>query len=317
MKMRNLIGLVISITLTTPMTFARNEQLPSMYTATSVSGAITTTTMAGPTIKSIGEAAEKNSNKGKGLANAAMGVAAIGVAATCWAGVAASQCTMWVLGLAASTMIRGFMGGASGTSKGTVAAVSTIEDPYNLANGSTTTTIPTKPSYTDEPDWKNAMAAIDKLKKAGWQVDLTNGNVIDPKGKKFNTAMLNSPSALQSAGISAASIKAFENGMAKAGAIAAEKAKSADATSDMFEDSPGGGGAKPSSSSDGGLIPYGGLDGGSEAGQKLGVDRDPAQVAGMSKDFNGNPIGVSQDSLFKMIDRRYELHNKNGSFLSP
>ncbi|MGZ5278387.1 MAG: hypothetical protein ACXWC9_00485 [Pseudobdellovibrionaceae bacterium] len=315
MKTRTLITLAVSVTLMTPMTFARNEQLPSMYTATTGS-AITTTTMNGPTIKSLGEAAEKNSNKGKGMANAAMAVAAAGVVATCMAGVAASQCKMWVMGLAASVMIRGFMGGASNKSAGTVAAVSTFDDPYNLGSGATTTTIPGKPSYTDEPDWKNAMATIDKLKKDGWQVDLTNGNITDPNGKKFNTAMLNSPSALQAAGISASSMKAYESAMAKGAALAAEKLKSADATSDMFGDTPGGGGAKPTSSSDGGLTPYGGL-GGSESGQKLGVDRDPAQVAGMSKDFNGNPIGVSQDSLFKMIDRRYELHNKNGSFLSP
>jgi len=314
MKMRNLIGLVITVTLTTPMTFARNEQLPSMYTATSVTGAITTTTLAGPTIKSLGEAAEKNSNKGKGMATAAMAVAAAGAALTCSSVVAADQCTMWLLGLAASVAIRGFMGGASGKSTGTVAAVSTADDPYNLSKPSTSTTVPAPPSYTEEPEWKNAMAAIDKAKKAGYDVNLQTGIITDPKGKKFSTSLLNSPSALQAAGISASSMKAYDNAMTKAAALAAEKTKSADATSDMFEDSSGGGGAKPASSSDGGLTPYGSLGGGSEDGQKLGVDRDPAQVEGLSVNHNGTPVGVQEDQLFKMIKRRYNFEQKNGSF---
>jgi hypothetical protein len=321
MKMKNLCTIGIAISLATPMAFAREEQLPTMYTATTSNTAVTTTTINTPTIQSLGQMAENNSNKGKSLASAGMTVAAAGVMATCFtpAGMTGT-CKTFVLALAATTAVRMLMGNASGTSSSTAAAVTTAaDDPYHLAsgNGTTTTTVPTTPNYTNDPDWKNAIATIDKLKKDGWKVDLNKGTVTSPDGKKYSTSALNSADSMQAAGLGSSAIKAFENAMAKVPALAAEKMKAADSAASMFDDNVGGGGAKPAAASDGGLTPYGSLAAGTASGQKLGIDRDPAQVAGMSKDFNGNPIGVPQDSVFKMIDRRYELHQKNGSFLSP
>ncbi len=327
MKIKNLCTIGIAISLATPMALARDEQLPTMYTATTTSAGastVTTTTINSPTIQSLGQQAENNSNKGKSLAGAGMAISAAGVAATCFtpAGMTGT-CKMFVLALAATTAVRMLMGNASGTSSSTAAAVTTAaDDPYNLANGNggattTSTTVPTTPNYTNDPDWKNAIATIDKLQKNGWNVDVNKGTVTSPDGKKYSTSALNSADSLQAAGMSSANIKSFEDAMSKVPALAAEKMKAADSAASMFDDSAGGGGAKPAAASDGGLTPYGSLPAGAAAGQKLGIDRDPAQVAGMSKDFNGNPIGVPQDSVFKMIDRRYELHQKNGSFLSP
>jgi len=37
------------------------------------------------------------------------------------------------------------------------------------------------------------------------------------------------------------------------------------------------------------------------------IDRDPAKVAGLTKNFNGNPIGVSEENIFTLINRRYEV----------
>lgn len=313
MKAKKLIMILMAIALTSPMALARNEQLPNMYTATTAA-AVTTTTINSPTIQSLGQAAEKNSNKGSALASAGMAVAAVGVAVTCIP-PQKPGCKMFVVALAATTIVKMMMSKSSAKSAETAPAVTTVDDPYGLASGTTTTTVPTTPSYTNDPDWKNAIATMDKLKKDGWKIDLNKGTVTDPSGKKFATSSINSADSMKAAGFSASDMKAFDNAMAKVPALAAEKMKAADGTS-MFDDGPGGGGSKPSASSDGGMTPYGSLDGGTQDGPKLGVDRDPAQVAGMSKDFNGNPIGVSQDSLFKMIDRRYELHQKNGSFLS-
>lgn len=42
---------------------------------------------------------------------------------------------------------------------------------------------------------------------------------------------------------------------------------------------------------------------------------ESANVAGLSKSFNGNPIGVSADDIFKMMNRRYLLKDKQESFL--
>lgn len=52
-------------------------------------------------------------------------------------------------------------------------------------------------------------------------------------------------------------------------------------------------------------------------GAGINSSRDPAtEVAGLTKNYNGELIGVSADSLFSIIDRRYKLHNEKGSFLS-
>jgi hypothetical protein len=41
-----------------------------------------------------------------------------------------------------------------------------------------------------------------------------------------------------------------------------------------------------------------------------------AKVAGLSTNYNGEPIGVSSDSIFEMIKRRYEMKDKENSFIN-
>lgn len=47
------------------------------------------------------------------------------------------------------------------------------------------------------------------------------------------------------------------------------------------------------------------------------VARKPAQVSGLTKNFNGDPIGVSGDSIFGMMSRRYKLKSNQKSFFGP
>jgi hypothetical protein len=74
----------------------------------------------------------------------------------------------------------------------------------------------------------------------------------------------------------------------------------------------GGGGSGGRGGSGAGTpdIAYGGA-----RAPKLGINRDPAQVAGMQKDFNGEPIGVAGDSIFRMMTRRYKVKESQSSFL--
>lgn len=46
--------------------------------------------------------------------------------------------------------------------------------------------------------------------------------------------------------------------------------------------------------------------------------REPAsaKIAGLSKNFNGDLIGVSADNIFTMVTRRYELKTKENSFIN-
>ncbi len=44
------------------------------------------------------------------------------------------------------------------------------------------------------------------------------------------------------------------------------------------------------------------------------VKRDPAALAGLTKDFHGNPIGIASDNLFDMMTRRYKAFQQRNSF---
>lgn len=46
-------------------------------------------------------------------------------------------------------------------------------------------------------------------------------------------------------------------------------------------------------------------------------ERTPSNVAGLSKNFNGEQIGVAEDNIFAMMNRRYQTKDKQNSFLDP
>ena len=74
----------------------------------------------------------------------------------------------------------------------------------------------------------------------------------------------------------------------------------------------GGGGAS--------VVPEGGYgteaEGGSVA-SRLAKLRNPANSKGLTKNFNGDPIGVASDSIFEMMSRRYNLKNTQKTFFGP
>lgn len=296
------------------LVLARDQADPTMYTATT-SNSTTSTTKPGDTIQSVALQAAGNSNKGRNLANAAIGVTTAGVIATCWAS-ANSACKYFVAGLAASMGVRMFMSGASDTSYQTAKGVTTTDDPYNP--GTTSNTTPSaKPdtSYTQEPEWKNAQQVIKKLTNNGWKVDVPTGNITTPSGKTYNASVSNSADSMKASGASDSTIKSYQSAMAKIPLIAAEKAKSLDGGAGSLADESVGSGAVPATSAVGVGEGQNAIGSQLYAKNNSGIGRDPAQVAGMAKDFNGSKIGVAADSLFEMIDRRYNLHQKAGSFL--
>jgi hypothetical protein len=319
MKKRGLVSLILLIALFASEVQARSEQLPVGATAVDTPASVVppSTTAPGQTIQTLANQAQHNTNHGQAMANAAIAVTTVGTLATCWNPSAEYLCKYFVGGLVASIAVRMFMGNASSTSAGTGAAVTTPEDPYNLGgdpSNSPPNTAPAVPDYTREPDYQKAQQVVKNLQDKGWKIDVPHGAITTPDGKSFTTGLVSSADSMRAAGGSPADIAAYQSAMAKIPALAEEKTKAADASGDMFGDSPAGGGGKSAASADGGVGAFGSL--ALKTGPRLGVNRDPAQVVGMKKNFNGDPIGVAQDSLFYMIDRRYELHQKNGSFLS-
>nr|BFD61184.1 hypothetical protein CKG001_32910 [Bdellovibrio sp. CKG001] len=56
--------------------------------------------------------------------------------------------------------------------------------------------------------------------------------------------------------------------------------------------------------------------GGSGLGGSGAFNRDPANLAGMQKNYNGEPIGVAADSIFLMMTRRYKVKESQESFFT-
>ena len=275
-----------------------------------MANAVATPAPATETIQTTGKKSSGNNNAGKMLGQAAMGITAAGVAVTCVI-AANSKCKWFIAGLAASVLVTKLMGKAKKESDATVAAVTTgaAQNADGTYNAST--------DYNTTPEWQAAQNAMNSLRAQGYSIDENTGVVTDPSGKKFSADTFSSNASMSAAGMNASDIQMINSEKAKLMAAIDAKVKAADGT-DMYGEDLGGGGAGKSASAgsaDGGLAGVNANFAGS-ANVGLGIDRDPAQVAGMTKNLGGEPIGVSGDSLFKMIDRRYDLHNKQGSFLT-
>lgn len=268
------------------------------------------------TIQTAGDKSAKKNNTGKLMGMAAIGVTTIGVATTCFTKPPSPKCPYFVAGLAASVVVTKMMSKSKKKSEETVAAVSTGA----VDGGASQAGYNSDYDYMQTPEWKAAQDNIARLESQGFKFDQERGIVTDPTGKTFSAQTFSSPESMKAAGFSGSQIQGFMAEKAKTEqAINAKVAAAADGT-DMFGGEIGGSGGSggtisSASSADGA---YGTGVGGAGLNGKnsgLGIDRDPAQVAGMSKNLGNDRIGVSGDSLFDMIDRRYELHNKNGSFL--
>lgn len=296
---------------------------PQQSTATNTSAAggyapIVTDTSG---IQSAGKSSSGNNKVGMILGIGATAYAGYNAVACCASENTACalglSCPMWIAGVVAAVAVTGYMTAAKNKSDSTVAAVTDPTAGASTGAGSTAnngnglSTV----AYDQDPAWQNAQKSIGQLKAAGWNVNPSNGTATNTKtGQTISASDLSSPASMAAAGYSASDIKGFQNIMDQANAAGKKLAASrgADASGSLFDGVAGGG--KSGSTVGSSLL------NGSElkavARQNLGVNRDPAQVAGMSKSYNGEQIGVAQDSLFNMIDRRYQLHDKNGNFLS-
>jgi len=170
-----------------------------------------------------------------------------------------------------------------------------------------------------DPEFKGAndMASRVAAGKGGFTYDPKTNSVTTPKGTTIKGSDLASESSLAAAGVPKAAIDMFSSSQAELLAKAAKKVSKLALNTNVVggeESSSGGSGGDGSLSagadSDSQLA-YGAA--GNRAG--LGIDRDPAQVAGMQKNYNGEPIGVSGDSIFKMMTRRYKVKESQRIFL--
>lgn len=309
--------ILFAVALSSSLAFSSFAEAQSRGTATPENQyanptAQSTPVAAGETIQSSGKKSSGSNNTGKMLGQAAMGVTAAGVAATCTGLVSQNLCVYFAAGLAASIVVTKLMSKAKKESDATVDAVTVggsgnqTNNP-NYAGGG---------DYTGTPEWNAAQEALKNLRSNGYTINENTGEVTDPSGKKFSSETFSSNSSMSAAGYSSSDIQGFNAAKAQMNKDIAAKVAAADGTDMYGSDIGATGKAASAGSADGGLGVAGGL-GVGNLSKDLGINRDPAQVAGMSKNLGGEPIGVSADSLFDMMERRYNLLEKNGSFLTP
>lgn len=187
----------------------------------------------------------------------------------------------------------------SGITNGTDGFTPGNTDPYEAQNSA---------AYNDA---KNALAKLEKG-VAGTKYDPKTGKLSTADGKTYDLSKLGTPEGMAAAGFSPGAISgAMEYGgaVSKSMQDKVEKMKlgalSAAGGVDEGGGSGGRGGGSGSSSES-----YAGGGGGA------GGAREPTSMAGMQKNYNGEPIGVAADSIFNMMNRRYKVKENQGSFFS-
>ncbi len=134
-----------------------------------------------------------------------------------------------------------------------------------------------------------------------------DGILTGPDGKKYDTKGMGSSAGMVSNGIPK---NIADAAMAKADKESkeAERRFGAYTAATGFSEGGGGSGASGAGSGEEGI---GAVLPGAGAGT-----RDPASspFAGLSKNYNGEQIGVAQDNIFNMMTRRYKLKDKQDMF---
>lgn len=175
-------------------------------------------------------------------------------------------------------------------------------------------------SVVDVDAYKANVAS--KIPNTGIDFNNPNGKVtVD--GKDYKVSDFQSADAMKKAGMPDSASSAFQSKLDSISAMAQQKAEKAlnskigsHTAANGYEE--GGGAGRSSSSSSSSDSSSGGTSSSAGLGNGLagkGLGRDPSSVSGLSKDLNGDPIGVASDSIFAMMTRRYKLKEKQNSFI--
>lgn len=294
------------------------------FAAGSADGANSNTRVGiGPNVGTGTKSAADNSNKDNGKGAKVAQIVSIGFAVA--GAAAAAQCPgacSYAPALFAMSMIAGMVSQSNKKTKEQAGATDKSTDgwgnsgygsfdPYGRDDLANLTPAELEQLKTSQ----NAMQALTSEKGLnGIKFDPKTGKITGADGKVFKVSDFDSPASMKAAGYSDSFIKGAMDKAAKLEAEALAKVGGAPVAAG-FED---GGGGAPSSVAAGN-----GVDDGSDksegGGGGRGGARNPAAgtgVAGLSKDYNGDPIGVAQDELFLMMTRRYKVKEKQDSFFT-
>lgn len=164
---------------------------------------------------------------------------------------------------------------------------------------------------------KTALSSGNGLK--GFKYDSKSGILTTPNGKTYSADSLSDKDSLSKAGFSGQDIGSALEANAKFEAEALKKLG-------LKKDEIVGVGAATAENgfSDGGAGPkYGSANSAESSRNTLASirNRNPAntgsKVAGLTKNFNGERIGVAAENIFNMMTRRYKTKEKQDAFFDP
>lgn len=182
-----------------------------------------------------------------------------------------------------------------------------VTNPYTPVVAST-------PSISNAP---NVIASGTKiLEGKGYSVDPNSGLVKTPDGKVIDP---NNKASIESAlgQEGAAALMNKLNEIKQEALAKVDQVKASPNIAGGFEGGGGGAGIGGEAGSGYGDDANASSSAAARAAAAAAKARKPAQVTGLSKNFNGDPIGVAADSIFSMMSRRYQLKNHQKTFFGP
>lgn len=151
----------------------------------------------------------------------------------------------------------------------------------------------------------------------GFKMDPKTGILTDKNGKTYDSKSLTDAKSMADAGFSADSISGAMNTAASLQKAAMKKLGltegiGAATAENGYSEGVGGTGSISAAAS----VDYG-MSGRGIASSGGGVKIPSNQIAGLTKNFNGERIGVPAENIFNMMTRRYKTKEKQNSFFDP
>lgn len=280
---------------------------PTSGSTTTGAGSRTSATTASPSVK---DEAKKNQSM-NGIVTAVSGVSAVMMGYAGYSALSAKQYPQAAMSFAMMAMSVAQMAASAGTSKAagsTARQVDATGGGYDPGGLDTSVLTPQEQTFL-----RNTMDQLGSTKGIqGIRID-KEGNIVTPDGKKLKMADMVNPKTSLGKAFAAAVKKAQLETLSKAEkeALARLEKQGGLNSIQMIDDGTLGGGSGGGSGSG---SSFSGLPSGTSNAAQLA--RIPANsFAGMSKNLNGEAIGVGADDIFKMIQRRYERKANQESFL--
>lgn len=162
------------------------------------------------------------------------------------------------------------------------------------------------------PGYAEMQKSVEGLKGLGVKVNTKTGAVTLPNGKTLSAADASNAEKLSEALGTSIDQSSLNSGLKGLMAKAQEKADAqmkdfAGIDMNGLDGGAGGGGARS------GFTPY--ISDLKADGTKKDLDRGPADVKGLQKKYGDSFIGVANDDIFTMMNRRYNLKSSQDTFI--